>query len=380
MELLIDGVVVGTDAQPDNTFIYAFPNIDVTQGDKVEAVAYDVRDNVIGRDEIKRAGEPATVRLTPHTGAEGLLADGSDLMYFDVEVIDAEGNVCPLSYDKINFKLEGDAQFMGGYNSGYAENKKEGWGAGETVIGKDYVYAECGVNRVFVKAGRTAGTIKLTATLEGGSTAPVEIIVNSVEYPAEIIGGLTIHEQQSLDFGTMPEIVIETAPAMKPLTKFLSVLKSEWGSSSWVYVAEENVDTKDVYTVNVNGTAVEVVNESYKPDAATGVVCDVKPVLDALKAAGADFEYTEDADGTITMTSKKGQNGIDGQMHTFVIKEGQTAIGYDGDPEGILTNAEIEQSNGELMMEIAALLSFIDGVSTNTDMENKVFEITYNAN
>ena len=67
-------------------------------------------------------------------------------------------------------------------------------------------------------------------------------------------------------------------------------------------------------------------------------------------------------------------------MHTFVIKEGQTAIGYDGDPEGILTNAEIEQSNGELMMEIAALLSFIDGVSTNTDMENKVFEITYNAN
>lgn len=101
-------------------------------------------------------------------------------------------------------------------------------------------------------------------------------------------------------------------------------------------------------------------------------------MLDALKTLGADFSYTE-TDGVITVTSKKGQSGIDGEMHEFVIKKGQTAIGYDGDAEGILTNAEITDVGGELQLEIAALLSYIDGVSTNTDTENKVFEITYHA-
>ncbi|MGN1115188.1 MAG: sugar-binding domain-containing protein, partial [Candidatus Ornithomonoglobus sp.] len=202
VELLIDGEAAGTCTKPTNTFIYAFPNIDVTQGDKVEAIAYDVRDKEIGRDEIKRTGDAATVRLTPHTGPEGLLADGSDLMYFDVEVVDADGNVCPLSYDKINFTLTGDAEFLGGYNSGYAVNKKEGWGKGETVIGKSYVYAECGVNRVFIRAGRTAGQITLKAEMEGGSVLPVTVTVNSAEYPDEITGGLTKHRQQELDYGT----------------------------------------------------------------------------------------------------------------------------------------------------------------------------------
>ncbi len=376
IELLVDGEVVGTCSDPTNTFIYAFPNIDVTKGDKVEAIAYDLRDNVIGRDEIKRVGEPVSVQLTPHTGAEGLLADGSDLMYFDVEVVDAEGNVCPLSYDKINFNMTGDAQFMGGYNSGYAKNKKEGWGAGETVIGKDYVYAECGINRVFVKAGRGAGPITLTATMDGASSAPVSITVNSVEYPEAITGGLTRHRQQELDFGTMPEIITSTVTPLKSLGKAVSVAKVDWAVSPFIYTVQKVIDKKDVYTVKLNGETVETVNQSYKPDAATGVLCDVKPVLDALKSLGADFTYTESG-GTITVTSKKGQNGIDGSMHTFVIEEGTPAIGYDGDPEGILTNADITLEGGQLQMEIAAILSYIDGVSTRTDDSGKIFQITY---
>lgn len=380
IELLVDGEVVGEATQPTNTFIYSFPNIDVTKGNKVEAIAYDLRDKVIGHDEIKRASAPATVRLTPHTGAEGLLADGSDLMYFDVEVVDAEGNVCPLSYDKINFELTGDAQFMGGYNSGYAKNKKTGWGAGETVIGKDYVYAECGVNRVFVKAGRTAGAITLKATLEGGSVAPVTVSVNSAVYPEAITGGLTKHRQQELDFGTMPEVTTDNAVTpMKPLGKAVSVTKAEWSLSDLIYTVKKQVAEKDIYTVKLNGTAVTTTNEAYKPDAATGIVCDVEPVLAALKAAGADFAYTVGSD-TITVTSKKGQSGIDGAMHTFVVEKGNTAIVYDGDKNGILTNAEIEQAGGQLMMEIAALLSYIDGVSTSTDSVGKVFNITYSAN
>lgn len=80
---------------------------------------------------------------------------------------------------------------------------------------------------------------------------------------------------------------------------------------------------------------------------------DTAIVLDKLSEIGADFTYSSSGD-TITMMSKKGQNGIDGQMHSFVVKQGQTAIGYDGDPEGILMNAQIELENGQLMMDIAS--------------------------
>lgn len=382
VELYIDGEKVGECDKADNDFIYAFPNIDVTKGDKVSAIAYDAADNKIAEDEIARAGEPAAVRLTPHTGNEGLLADGSDLMYFDVEVVDANGNVCPLCYDRIDFKMTGNAKFMGGYNSGYATNKTYGsWGVGETVIGKDYVYAECGVNRVFVKAGRSAGTISLTATLAGGSVLPVTVSVNSVEYPEEIKGGLTKHRQQELEYGKIKTTDTETsALPIKPLAKLVSVARSAWATSPLVYTAEKS-DGRIDYTVTVNGAAVDFTNQAYKPDAASGVVCDLEPVLAALKKLGADFTYTVSEDKqTITVYSKKGQNGIDGQTHEFVIKQGQTAIGYDGDAEGILTNAQIEYSNGQLMLEIASLMSFIDGVYTEIDELSAAMNIVYGAN
>ncbi len=375
MELLVDGEVVGECKKPTNTFIYEFKNIDVTKGDKVEAIAYNAQDKIIGRDEINRAGTPATVKLTPHTGSEGFIADGSDLMYFDVEVVDADGNICPLSYDKINFTLTGDAKFMGGYNSGYATNKKEGWGAGETVIGKNYVYAECGVNRVFVKAGRTEGEITLTAEMEGGKVLPVTVKFNSVAYPEEIKGGLTKHRQQELDPDVEEKIDnTEVVSPMKPLGKTQSLLRTDWASSPLYYTA--GVKEVDYYTVKVNDEVLTCVNQAYKPDANSGVVTDTEPVLAKLKALGADFTY--EVSDVVTVKSKKGQNGIDGQMHEFIVKAGQTAIGYDGDPEGILMNAQIERKNGQLMMDIAALMSYIEGVYTTTDTENKVFTIHYN--
>lgn len=402
MELFVDGENKGSAVKAQNTFIYAFPNIDVTQGNKVEAVAYDVMGNEIGRDEIKRAGNPVSVRLTPHKGAEGFLADGSDLMYFDVEVIDKDGNVCPLSYDRIDFELTGDAKFMGGYNSGYATNKSNGnrttddhknWGANETVIGKSYVYAECGVNRVFVKAGTSPGTVTLKATITlDGKLTPTTETVTVDAYPDQNVftTGLTKRRQQSLDFGSMPEVEESKTEPLKPLGKFVTVAKSEWASKLedlFIYKVTKPVVVKDVYTLTLNGETITTTNDSYKPDSATGVVADVKPVLDALLKAGADFTYSE---GTatingntvqaITVSSKKGQNGIDGVEHTFVIAQGQTALGYDGEVEGILTNAEIGYENGELTMEIVAILAYIDGVAVVTDASAKTLSITYNAN
>lgn len=62
---------------------------------------------------------------------------------------DSAGRVCPLCDARIDFTLDGPAQFLGGYNSG----RFAGYGHDDSVIHQNHVYAECGTNRVFLRAG-----------------------------------------------------------------------------------------------------------------------------------------------------------------------------------------------------------------------------------
>ncbi|MBQ8300804.1 MAG: hypothetical protein IJX57_02425, partial [Clostridia bacterium] len=297
VELYVNDVLVGTDTTPTDNFIYAFEGIDVTQSGKVSAKAYNERGEVVAEHEIKTAGEAATIRLTPVTGPDGLRADGSDLLYVDVEVIDAEGNVCPLDERKITFTVsdETKAKFLGGYNSGYYGDGLDG--AGERIVNhKNYVFAECGINRVFVQSTREAGDFTLTATSEG--MQPVTISLSSVEFETE--GGLTTVPQQSYAQGEVPDPPQkEKAVPLKSLGETF-VADKNWGEDG-SNVQYTSTDKKDYYTVTVNGTEVEFAskdNQAYKPDSITGVVGEVNTILDAIKAAGGDVSYTYALDAT----------------------------------------------------------------------------------
>ncbi|MCC7506814.1 MAG: DUF4982 domain-containing protein [Saprospiraceae bacterium] len=76
----------------------------------LRAVAY--RDGqLIGEDLVRTAGKPASVRLTPDRSL--LRADGDDLSFVLVEVLDAEGNLCPLADHLVRFELSGPADIAG---------------------------------------------------------------------------------------------------------------------------------------------------------------------------------------------------------------------------------------------------------------------------
>lgn len=373
IDLLVDGEVIAQQNQTINTFIYPFYNIDVTKGDKVEAVAYDAQDREVARHEIVRAGEPVAVRLTPVTVpvetdedgnyvSGGLMADGGDLMYFDVEIVDAEGNVCPLSYDRIDFKLTGDAEFMGGYNSGKL-------GAEDTVIGKDYVYAECGVNRVFVKAGRTAGTITLEAAVGGLASATASV----TSYAVDVEGGLTETMPTTLTPGVGAQPVPVVVPEAKPLGMFASVNKDNW--SDYIYTVEDIViDRTHKITVNGNEVSFPEGLEPFKPDDTTGVVAPADLVLEALKAAGADVTYSySTVDDKLTLTMTQGTTTVTAKAG-FTTLDVTTADGTDQN----LLNYEITLSeDGEhLWIEIAPLTGYLDGVTSTLDVEGKTLNYT----
>ena len=64
---------------------------------------------------IRTAGEPAAIRLTPDRST--IKADGEDLSFVTVEVVDAEGNLCPWAENDIRFSATGGA-FIAGVDNG----------------------------------------------------------------------------------------------------------------------------------------------------------------------------------------------------------------------------------------------------------------------
>lgn len=157
-----------------NHFEFAFPSVAWQPG---KIVAYGYKNGIVAKSqEIITAGQPAKLRLTPYTGPAGFYADGSDVAMFDIEVTDAQGNRIPTDECRIDFTYSGEAQFLGGYNSGI-----------EYSIFKDTLLTECGINRVFARSTRNAGSFTLHATAVG--LEPASVTISSL--PITLEDGLT---------------------------------------------------------------------------------------------------------------------------------------------------------------------------------------------
>jgi beta-galactosidase len=154
VELLVNGKSHGIVTKPVNGYIYAFTNVAFEPG-VIKAVAL-AEGKAVAQHEIQTAGAAAAVKLTPYTGPGGLQADGADVAFFDVEVVDAQGRRCPTDEARVDFKLDGPAIWRGGYNSGIAHS-----------INNLYLNTECGINRVAIRSTLTPGAITLTATRAG---------------------------------------------------------------------------------------------------------------------------------------------------------------------------------------------------------------------
>ena len=68
------------------------------------------------------------------------------MVLLQVEVMDKDGNRCPLANDLIHFEVEGPAEWRGGIAQG--ENNY--------ILSKD-LPVECGINRALIRSLTTAG-------------------------------------------------------------------------------------------------------------------------------------------------------------------------------------------------------------------------------
>ena len=345
IELLVDGVVVGTSDKATNYFLHAFKNIDITKGDKVEAIAYDASGKVIAGDEIKRSGDAYELRLTAVTGEKGLIADGADYMMFDVEVLDKDGNICVLNYDKINFTLEGEGIFLGGYNSGMFGE--------ESVIGKDYVYAECGLNRVFVRSTTTAGRITLTASMDGVKSATAT--VTSSEFKTE--GGLTTVMPQN--YKAMNTIYNESIVTINGTDLYAP-------SDDIQAPTFSSYEEGTPYTVTVNGVVVSK-TYAYKPNDTIGVQAALAPILYAIKQTGKS--------NLANYTDRNGVLSIVNMEYRVIVTVGETFIKVNDVEDADLLSAAPELYDNVVIAEPGTILKYIKGVTVEVDDVNHIYKI-----
>lgn len=121
---------------------------------------------VVAEQEIHTAGEPAQIRLTPDRST--IHADGRDLSFVTVEILDKDGNLCPNAENDVAFALDGPG-FIAGVDNGspislerFKDNHRKAF------------YGKC---LVVIQNNGENGSVKVTATADGLSKATATVRV-----------------------------------------------------------------------------------------------------------------------------------------------------------------------------------------------------------
>ena len=81
---------------------------------EVKVVAYDENGKQMAEKVIRTASEPYTFRLT--ADRQTIKADGKDLSFVTVEIVDKAGNLCPNAQTDLSFKVKGEGSYRAGAN------------------------------------------------------------------------------------------------------------------------------------------------------------------------------------------------------------------------------------------------------------------------
>ena len=169
VELFVNGKSKGFGRQ-DYRFLFTFDSVQWEKG-TIEAISYDEQHKELSRHSFQTVGEPERLKLTLMHGPQGVFADGADIAMVQVEVVDDNGERCPLANHKIKFDLQGPAEWRGGIAQA----------ADNYVLAKE-LPVECGITRVMIRSTTQPGNVVLKVAAEGlaseeiaFSTRPVEV-------------------------------------------------------------------------------------------------------------------------------------------------------------------------------------------------------------
>lgn len=131
----------------------------------VKVVAYNEKGKAVAEKEIRTAGAPYKIELVPDRTV--IAADGKDLSFVTVKVVDKKGNLCPVADNQISFKVKGNGKYMAGANGDPTSLESF-----QTPSMKVFN----GMMTAIIASDETPGTITLEATAKGLKKGSITII------------------------------------------------------------------------------------------------------------------------------------------------------------------------------------------------------------
>ena len=296
----------------------------------LEAVARDEAGNIIARDKIVTAGEPAGVRLVKEEHA--IAADGKDLTYIYYEIVDSKGNVVPTANNLVRFQLHGQGQIVGVDNGEQASRERYKEQADGSWIRKAFN----GKGVVIVKSTEQAGKFTLTAHSDFLKSGQTTIFTGKKDQEEKTVLGTEVPKVRT---------VIGQAAKMPSKVGFIysdgsrAKLPVEWSAvdvnQPGIFTVKGVADGRDV-EARVEVLALEAELPVVKRIAPSADLSTVDPSVSYVLSDGTLGSYDVDrwevaAEDQAKLTipgsriQAKGISGDDEIAATFVVAEGQTA-------------------------------------------------------
>ena len=215
VELFLNGNSLGKGKRQYN-FLFTFDNVAFKPG-KLEAVSYNKAGKEISRYAVNTAGEPASLKLTAIQNPEGFHADGADMTLIQVEVVDKDGQRCPLDNRTIQFTLKGQAEWRGGIAQGKNNH-----------ILDTNLPVECGINRALIRSTTAAGKVTLTAQAKRLLSASLTLET----VPVKVTGGLSTYLPQATLKGRLDRGETPSTPSYKDSKKGVRIVSAKAGSNN----------------------------------------------------------------------------------------------------------------------------------------------------
>ena len=215
VELFLNSQSLGKGKREYN-FLFTFDNVAFKAG-KLEAVSYNKAGKEISRYAVNTAGEPASLKLTAIQNPEGFHADGADMTLIQVEVVDKDGQRCPLDNRTIQFTLKGQAEWRGGIAQGKNNH-----------ILDTNLPVECGINRALIRSTTAAGKVTLTAQAKGLLSASLTLET----VPVKVTGGLSTYLPQATLKGRLDRGETPSTPSYKDSKKGVRIVSAKAGSNN----------------------------------------------------------------------------------------------------------------------------------------------------
>lgn len=254
VELFVNGKSMGRSEKPSYSFLHTFKKVAWESGE-VKAIGYASDGTTVeSTASHTTAGQPHHLKLTlMQNPIGGMKADGADLACVQIEVVDKNGQRCPLDNRLIQWTLTGEGEWRGGIGK---------TPEGDNYILENSVPVEAGVSRVLVRSTTRAGEIRLVAHAKGMQDAEVKWNSSEEEQgllPCRLTRGETPTTPSYTDKKQTIDILTATAGANAENVKasFDDNELSEWrndGKLSTAWIAYELKEATAVEEISLKLT------------------------------------------------------------------------------------------------------------------------------